>query len=301
MTSVLVTGATGPLGRAVISQMTELGGYSISAAARHTEKQPYLMIPCDVRDRERVEAALERAKPELVLHLAATTSANDLDEAYKMNVAPAQYILEFVLNRELATRVLLIGSAAEYGIVLPEENPISENRVLRPVSLYGVSKAWQTHLLGLYRNRGVDVLCARIFNLWGPGISDRLFAGRLQNQIEDVLANRKTTIELGSLSAVRDYISVEEAATKLLSVATYGKSGEVYHIASGVPITMRDLTIRALNACGLDFSIVREAPNLSNRVGYDVPVIYANINKTNNLSLPIAPSTPHPVESRTPP
>jgi len=283
MTSVLVTGATGPLGRAVITQMQGLGGYNIIAAVRHADNQAELTIPCDVRDRAQLEFAMEQANPELVLHLAATTSASDLDEAYKTNVAPAQHILEFVVSRRLATRVVLIGSAAEYGIVLPEENPVPETRLLRPVSLYGVSKAWQTHLVGLYQSRGVDVLCARIFNLWGPGISDSLFAGRLQNQIKQVLAKHKAEIELGLLAAVRDYVSVDEAAAQLVSIATSGNSGEVYHVASGKPVTMRELTMRALSAHGLDFSIVREASNLSNRTGYDVPVIYADMNKTSSL------------------
>jgi nucleoside-diphosphate-sugar epimerase len=288
MTTVFVTGATGPLGRAVIAQMNNVGGYEIIAAGRHSAELVPITIPCDIRERRQIEAALDHVKPELILHLAATISASDLDEAHKTNVAPAQQILDFVLNRGLTTRVVLIGSAAEYGIVLPEENPVSEDRVLKPVSIYGVSKAWQTHLVGLYRSRGVDVLCGRIFNLWGPGISDRLFAGRLHKQIESVVAKRNGIIELGSLAAVRDYISVSEAATQLLSISSYGKSGEIYHIATGIPITMRELTIRALAAHGLDFSIVREAPNLSNRAGYDVPEIYADMSKTNNLSKPIA-------------
>jgi len=286
---VFVTGATGPLGRAVLAQINELGGYRITAAGRRSDSDidADTTISCDIRECAQLEAALDRAKPELILHLAATTSPNNLDEAYKTNVAPAQQILEFVLSRQLRTRVVLIGSAAEYGIVLPEENPLAEDRLLRPVSLYGMSKAWQTLLVGLYWSRGVDVLCARVFNLWGPGISDSLFPGRLQSQINDVLAKRKEVIELGSLAAVRDYVSVDEAATQLLSIAIYGNSGEIYHIASGIPITMRELTARAMAAQGLDFRIVREAPNLSNRVGYDVPVIYANVSKTDNLVRPV--------------
>jgi nucleoside-diphosphate-sugar epimerase len=282
VTTVLVTGATGPLGRAVIAQMKALGDYKVIAAGRNlTGDQEN--IRCDMSDRAQIEAAVARAHPDLILHLAAVTVASDLAAAYAVNVAPAQHTLEFVQRTGLRTRVVLIGSAAEYGTVLPEENPVREDRILRPVSVYGVSKAWQSQLVGLYCGRGLDVLCARIFNLWGPGMSDRLFAGRLQNQIDEVVAQRKSVIELGSLAAIRDYVSVEEAATQLLSIAAHGNSGEIYHIATGVPITMRELTIRALAAHNLDFSIVREAPNLSNRAGYDVPVIYASMDKTNRL------------------
>jgi GDP-4-dehydro-6-deoxy-D-mannose reductase len=57
----------------------------------------------------------------------------------------------------------------------------------------------------------------------------------------------------------------------------------VHHVASGVPIRMRELLRRHLAAHGLDVSIVREASELSNRVGYDVPAIYANVASTMQL------------------
>jgi GDP-4-dehydro-6-deoxy-D-mannose reductase len=46
---------------------------------------------------------------------------------------------------------------------------------------------------------------------------------------------------------------------------------------------MRALLGRYLTMNGLDESIVQEAVELSNRIGYDVPVIYANITKTTHL------------------
>ena len=183
------------------------------------------------------------------------------------------------------TRVVLIGSAAEYGPVRPEENPIPESRFLNPVSVYGLSKAWQSQLLALYAGRGVDVLCARVFNLYGPGVSEGLFAGRLQRRIEDILAGRQTLVEVGPLSAIRDYLSTAEAARLLLMIAELGLAGEVYHLASGVPVAMEEFLRRQLILHGLDQSIVRTAADFSNHRGYDVPMIYADMRKTKALGM----------------
>lgn len=280
MKSVLVTGATGALGQAVIARLRKDGHCRVVATSRRHHDEADFQL--DVCDHEQLAIVINHTKPDLILHLAATF-VNDFEEAYAVNVEATRYLLEVVQQSGYCTRVLLIGSAAEYGVVQPAENPIREDRVLCPVSIYGLTKAWQTQLAGLYASRGVDVVVARVFNLDGPKLSERLFIGRLQKQIAEVLSGLKTVIELGSLTATRDYVFTEEAAEQILAVAAHGESGHVYNVASGKPVTMRDLLIRYLAINKLDASIVHEAVNLTNRIGYDVPVIFADITKTMQL------------------
>ena len=278
MIKILVTGATGSLGRAVIALINQSEGYQVVSVGRQAFGLGNY-ISCDICNNVELIDTLERVKPDVILHLAATFSG-DFNEAYATNVLPTKHILEFVQHKLLKTRVVIIGSAAEYGVVNISENPIRENRLLAPVSVYGLSKAWQSQLISLYRGCGLDVLGARVFNLYGSGISDRLFAGRLQNQISDILDGKKDLIEVGRLTAVRDYISTEDAAIQVLSIMQNGLPGEIYHVASGVPVTMREIMQRELLAAGLSFSIVKESAKFSNRSGYDVPMIYADISKT---------------------
>lgn len=280
MGTVLVTGASGALGRSLLACLRKHGHGRI--VATDLRRQGTVDFPLDVRDPEQFATAITRTKPRLILHLAATFS-NEFDEAYTINVEATRRLLEFVRQSGLPIRVLLIGSAAEYGAVRPEENPIREDRVLNPVSIYGLTKAWQTQLAGLYARRGVDVVVARIFNLEGPGLSEHLFIGRLQKQIDDVLAGRKAVIELGPLSAVRDYVTTDEAADQILAIAAHGESGRVYHVAGGKPVTMRAVLLRYLAIHRLDASLVREGDALTNRSGYDVPAIYADIASTMQL------------------
>ena len=103
---------------------------------------------------------------------------------------------------------------------------------------------------------------------------DALFAGhaKLTDQVEDHMSEALPTIG-----------STEAAAEQLLAIAALAPAGSVHNVASGEPVTMRALMQRMLAEHGLDPAIVAEAPALSNRSGYDVPVIYADIGKTRAL------------------
>jgi len=272
---VLLTGSTGALGQALAGRLrADPGRFTIFAPARGVRDDPL-----DLRDGDQIALAIERTRPALILHLAATFS-NDFNEAYAVNVAATRHMLEAVEASGQPVRVVLVGSAAEYGPVTADENPIGEDHVLRPVSIYGITKAWQTELAYLHASRGVNVVVARIFNLTGPHLSERLFVGRLHKQINELHRGERARIEVGPLSAVRDYLPIDEAVTQLLAIANYGEAGRVYHVASGRPVTMREMLVRELAAHGLDESVVVEGTDLTNRRGYDVPAIYADIART---------------------
>jgi GDP-4-dehydro-6-deoxy-D-mannose reductase len=90
-------------------------------------------------------------------------------------------------------------------------------------------------------------------------------------------------IEVGPLSSTRDYVSLEDATGQLLAIAAHGEPGEVYHVASGKPITMREFLARFLAEHDICISAVQEAAELSNRTGYDVPMIYADVSRTSQM------------------
>lgn len=229
-----------------------------------------------------METLLQETRPDLIFHLAATFSS-EYDEAYAVNVDATRQLLELVERAHAGTRVLLVGSAAEYGAVGVEENPIQEDHALHPQSVYGLTKSWQTQLAWFYGLRGVQVVVARLFNLEGPGLSNRLFIGRVQTQIEEVRQGVRSAFEFGPLEATRDYVDADEAARQMLAVAIHGEPGHVYHVGSGKPITMRALLGRLLASQEMTAVPVHESQALTNRTGYDVPVIYADMTKTFQL------------------
>lgn len=280
MKKVLITGGSGGLAKAIIKAIESLGSYELYVSCR--KKDTDYNLVCDVTDEKQLLSLLDSVDPDLIIHLAATFSS-DFNHAYQTNVQSTQHILEYIKKHKKNTRVLLIGSAAEYGLVQMNDNPISEEHVLKPVSVYGITKSWQTQLIGMYCADGVDVLCARIFNLYGENIADRLFAGYLQHQMKAVLAGVQSKIDVGNLSNTRDYISTTDAANQIMGIISLGKSGSIYHVASGIPIVMRDFAIQQLHAYGLDSRVLQEKECFFHTKGFDVSVIFADLSKTKKL------------------
>lgn len=285
MKKVLVTGATGALGRTVIALLADANARAshwqiFACSSRPSTAGSNLVL--DVCDRAQASSIISNTKPDLILHLAATLSDNFTD-AFAVNVEGARNLCDAIVASGHGTRLLLTGSASEYGAVQPEQNPVGTSHPLQPVSLYGMTKAWQS-MLGLYYARsGVDVVIARIFNLDGPGLSDKLFSGRIRNQVAAIKAGKQERLKIGPLDAIRDYVSLDTAAMQILAIAEHGESGKVYHVGSGKGVSMRELLLAYLAQEGLDFSVVDEAGANSNRTGYDVPVIYADMTATDAL------------------
>jgi nucleoside-diphosphate-sugar epimerase len=241
-------------------------------------------VACDVADADAVTALVGRTRPERIFHLAGTLS-NDFAVARSVNADGARFLCEAVLRCGLRSRLVVVGSAAEYGLVEPAENPVSEARALRPVSVYGLTKAFQTQVAAFYAaHHGVDVVVARPFNLLVPGLAEDLFVGRAERLIARFRRGEIASLDFGNLSSARDYVDGAQALDQLLLIAAQGVRGEVYHVASGRPIVMRDLLARLLREAAISPNVVREAPARPTRLGSDVATIYADLTRTRALA-----------------
>lgn len=280
--TILITGSAGGFGRLFSrwAQTRFAENVVFSGRSPGSSKQ---YVKCDLLIKEEIRTLIQQIRPKLIFHLAGSFS-NSYAIDLAVNSHSAKHIFDALLEMNLAARVVLFGSAAEYGVVESEENPIHEDHVLRPVSIYGLTKAYQTQLAYCYaRAHGIDVVVARMFNLLLPGLSDRLFVGRVECMIAQVQQGSLDIIEVGNLEGVRDYVTGEEAIRQVDLIADKGRSGEVYHVGSGRPLKMRDLLEVLLRDAGLDWSIVRSKEECGARTGYDVPLIYADMTKTNAL------------------
>jgi GDP-4-dehydro-6-deoxy-D-mannose reductase len=278
---ILVTGAGGLLGRALVERLGAQPEHTLHV----TDLKPApagTFHSCNLLEAGALDRLVQEVRPHQIYHLAGTF-ANDYSQDFPINVEATRHLLECVRQTGQSPRVLLIGSAAEYGCVAAEANPVRETQPLAPVSIYGWTKACQSLLMHYYhRVHGLDLVMARLFNLTGSGASNQLLVGRVEEQIECLLAGTAEHITLGNLDASRDYLPVEEAARQLDRVMRFGRSGEVYHVASGRPTQLRHLLGELLRARGLSPDCVRETPRtLANKL--DVPIIYADVSKTSGL------------------
>ena len=282
--TVLITGANGCFGRALFKWLTDNVSDEIICSGSFSDLQRERYVTCDVSDRGQVQETIDRIRPRLIYHVAGSFS-NAYEKDYAVNSLGAKNIFDSLLDACVEARVVLFGSAAEYGLVDPEDNPIKESQSLRPVSIYGLTKVIQTQFAYFYAHtHGVDAVVARVFNLLMPGLSDRLFIGRVEQMIRKIKAGEAVTMELGNLESYRDYVTGSQALDQVARIASRGIAGEAYNVGSGEPKKIHDVLEHMLSEAGLDWFVVKEQSSGLQRSGYDVPVIYADLSKTNALS-----------------
>jgi len=274
--NLLVTGASGFVGRHLLKYLDSKMDASCIGICRTPSACPDA-ICCELTDHTQVDDMIRVTQPSLIFHVAGSFS-NDYETDTSNNILAAKNILEATAKYKKDVRIMLMGSAAEYGDVNNQDNPVNEQQKLNPISIYGWSKAAQSLLAPLYLNKyGLEVMVARTFNLLGENMSARLFTGRVEQQIRDVLAGKADRITVGSLDAKRDYIDIDSACAMYLTIATKGQPGEIYNVGSGTAISMRQLLDIMLKTAELDMSIVDEVPD--KQTSNEVSIIYADISK----------------------
>lgn len=280
MNTAVIVGGSSSLGKALADLLHADPSWRVVTSGRTLSKDVGQFV--DVRLKNSIYALIDEFRPSLIVNLVATFDAN-FTESYQLNVLTTKYIYETIQQLDYPCRVVTIGSAAEYGVVAPQDNPIPETRALKPVSVYGLTKSWQTLLAYQFSQQGVDTVNCRVFNLIGPCMSSRLFVGSVQQQIRNLKSGQVSKISVGPLGSIRDYVSTNEAATQILAIAKFGKIGETYNIGSGHQTSMQCLLQSMLASEGLTLECVEEASIISSRKGYDAPVIFADMAKTNDI------------------
>jgi len=234
----------------------------------------------DFSDFKEAYRIISEINPDQIYNLAGSFS-NDFETDYRNNVLLTKNIFDSILKLNINTRVLIIGSAAEYGAINIKDNPIKEDYKLNPVSIYGLTKVFQTNLMTYYFNsKKINVVMVRTFNLIGKEIHKKLFIGSLFKQISEYKEKKINKIIVGNLDNKRDYIKIEDAVKKYEIVMENGKPGEIYNVGSGKSICIKELLLSVLGENNLSMNDV-EVRNFDSR--YDVKDIYADISKIKNL------------------
>jgi GDP-4-dehydro-6-deoxy-D-mannose reductase len=201
----------------------------------------------DLLDREYVRSMVEAVRPDLVFHLAAQASVAaawaDPGATINNNVAAEANLLDAVAKSAPQARVLVVGSAETYGIVRPDELPLTERQPFRPNNPYAVSKIAQEMLGYQYSvSPGLRVVLARPFNHIGPRQRPDFVAAAFARQVALAEAGQiEPVIRVGNLDARRDFLDVRDVVRAYYLMLTAGSSGEAYNIASGRAVAIREM------------------------------------------------------------
>jgi len=234
----LITGGRGFVGPYLEAHCREAGDdvVTIDHAGPH---------PVDITDRDAIHASIISHRPDIVYHLAALShvgdSWDDPTAVLRVNVEGTAHLLS-AAHAAAVRRVVVIGSAEEYGRVDERDLPLGEDAPLRPASPYGVSKIAASYLaLQAHLAYGLDVVRVRAFSHTGPGQSDRFLVPALAHRIAVAEREHRDEILVGSLDPVRDISDVRDVVRAYRLLALNADAGEVYNVCSGTGTSVREV------------------------------------------------------------
>ena len=180
--------------------------------------------------------------PDLVFHLAGANrgTAGNLE---RINVTTGMELLVKLADTAPRVRVLLAGSAAEYGPVQEKDLPVREELPCRPTSPYGISKhSLVMRGLEFAHARGMHVTVARAFNIIGAGIPPSLVVGAVLKRLKEALAAvGEPVVRVGNLGTRRDFVSVEDAVDAYWRMLNGPFAGQIFNVCSGHAVKIADL------------------------------------------------------------
>ncbi len=243
----------------------------------------YEFSQVDICDIVRLRETLERARPDVVIHLAARAGVRpSIEQPHlyeQVNVAGTLNLLE--MCRQLQVRKFLFGSSSSvYGAT--SRVPFSEDQVeLRPVSVYAATKLAGEMFCYTYAHLfALPVICLRFFTVYGPRQRPDLAIHKFTALIE---AGKPVPI-FGDGSAGRDYTWVDDIAAGVIAAVDYephpvdGVPFEVFNLGNSHPVKLLEMVELLERITGKSVILERHPPQPG-----DVPLTWADISKACRL------------------
>lgn len=224
--TVLVTGATGFIGRA-LSAWLEADGALVLKASQSLGQ--------DLTDASALEPLLHRGI-DMVYHAAARTfvptSWETPSDFYRVNVIGTQTVLDFC--RRVGARLIYL-STYVYG--RPQYLPVDEDHPVRPSNPYAHSKWLGEELCRYYFEAWqVPVTIVRPFNAYGVGQDSRFL---IPSIVRQWVRDRRVRVQ--DLSPRRDLVYVSDLVEACVAASETGTKTDVFNVGSGRSASVRDI------------------------------------------------------------
>jgi len=255
---VLITGISGFAGSHLAEQLLDLGCEVHGTIRRHAVpmheniehlRGKVLLHEADITSSERILRIFEEIRPNAVFHLAAEsfvpTSFREPARVSHNNIIGTIIIFEAARRFDDDLESIQVACSSEqYGLVDPNEVPVSENlktNPFRPRSIYGITKVATEQIAWLYHNSyGVPSIITRGFNHEGPRRGIQFVTSVIHRQIVEIIEGKKDNIVIGNPNAIRDFTHVKDTVNAYILISEKKKYGEPYNVCSGKGINIGD-------------------------------------------------------------
>ena len=200
----------------------------------------------NILDKDEVKSIINEIKPDQIYHLAGQSAVglswNEPVLTVNINVNGTLNLLDIIRDLKLDTAVLIIGSSDQYGIIKPEECPVTEEHIQNPQSPYGISKKTQEELAKLYAKvYDMNIVMVRPFNHIGTGQTLNFVVPDFASKIADIEKGAEPILMVGNLDTYRDFTDVKDIVKGYVLLLNKGRKGEVYNIGSGKKVKVYDI------------------------------------------------------------
>jgi dTDP-glucose 4,6-dehydratase len=267
---VLVTGAGGFIGSALVSKLlavgakvrvflryTSRGDLGLLRFLPKTQRKALEIVFGNLTDPEALEKATQDV--DIVFHLGALIAipysyAHPVDVVHT-NVLGTLNVLEACRKNDC--KLIHTSTSEVYGSA--QRVPIDETHPLQGQSPYSASKIGADKLVeSYYRSFNVRAVTVRPFNTYGPGQSNRAVIPTIITQ-----ALTSDVIRLGNLSAKRDFTYVSDTVNGFIKAAqAQDVDGETFNLGYGSEISIGELSDLIIDIVGKPCTVEVEAQRL---------------------------------------
>ncbi len=238
--TVLVTGATGFVGRHLISALLAKD-FKVRAVSRNIEAaraMPWFdeveFVTADIHAPDLDVESLADGM-DAIAHLAWTGLPNYQALFHFERNLPLDYAFLKRVIEAGVSQVLVTGTCFEYGL---QSGPLSEAVAAQPGTPYGLAKhTLRLFLEALQRERAFTLQWARLFYLYGEGQNHNSLLASLDRAIDA----GDTQFDMSMGDQLRDYLEIRQAASRLASFIAHRNVDGVINCCSGQPVSVRAL------------------------------------------------------------
>jgi len=286
---VLITGATGFVGRYVVSELANRG-HEVYACMRNQAgsfQAPVINLIFDLTDKSMLFDVMERSQPEGIIHLAAQSVVQeawrDPIKTIRLNTECTLALIEAAIRFAPRAKVITVGSGEEYGLTGKLGDPLTEEHACQPQNPYATSKWAAGQLAMQMANREqLNVIHVRPFNHFGPGQSEGFVVSDFASQIariENFVSS--AVIKVGDLSARRDFTDVRDVVDAYVRLMETEVGSGIYNVCSGIPVMIRDVLDFLISHSKVPIEIQTDPSRLRKS---EVPLFVGASNKLNQAT-----------------
>lgn len=235
MKKILITGASGFIGSAIVNKALDLG-MEVWAAVRHSSSKQYLQdkrinfIELDLSSAQQMTQALSKLRFDYVVHAAGLTKALRQADFFSVNTEGTKHLVEALKNsNQELQRFVYMSSLSVFGAIKEQMpyQPIKETDTPRPNTAYGKSKWEAEKFLDGLEEAGYDLpyVILRPTGVYGPREHDYyMMAKSIKEHVDFAAGWKRQDIT---------FVYVDDVVQAVFLALDHGKKGRKYFLSDG--------------------------------------------------------------------